>query len=118
MPVYEFSCNECNNEWDDIIAYSDPNPNCPECNTSNVKRLISLIAHGKVKLEGQAWHDAVKRESQKAIQESHRNENLLANLVGEDKYQSNLTDKPIPEKPKKEVQKDITGRPKIKSSNK
>ena len=108
MPTYDFHCQECNNVWDDIIAYSDPNPNCPECKSNNVTRPISLIAHGKVRLYGQDYIAAINKGKLDAYKRASKDENFAANLVGEQKYQAN----------KVQTEKDKNNRPKIKSSRK
>lgn len=94
MPTYEHTCELCAHEWEQDYSMSDPVPTtCPGCNKpGGVKRLISWSA-GKVELSGK---DNVKKlwaEGKAIARDANKKENLLANLVGEDKYQANVSNK-------------------------
>lgn len=109
MPNYEYTCVKCEENWEDLYNLSDPIPNCPECDSSeNVVKLISLCAKGVVQLGLYEQKVKIKSDAIKMQKETFKNENLLANLVGENKYQNNV----------KFEQAAKTDRPKIKSSKK
>lgn len=108
MPKYNFECKSCENEWDDIILYKDPNPDCPECQSKDVSRLFPLIALGKVKLYGQDYKDSLMKGKLDAYKRASTDETFAANLVGEQKYHVNEV----------QTEKDKNNRPKIKSSRK
>lgn len=110
MPVYEHLCDACQHEWEDEYSIKiDPPSTCPECKvTGQVKRLISLCAPGRVELGRHEMKEKIKEDVRKLKSDANKNENLLANLVGEDKYQNNK----VLEKKVAEV------RPKIKTSRK
>ncbi len=40
MPIYEYRCNQCNLEFEQIQKANDDDPNCPICGSS-VKKLMS-----------------------------------------------------------------------------
>lgn len=42
MPIYEYACNKCGNNFD-YLAFktSDPYPPCPKCSSEDVKKLMS-----------------------------------------------------------------------------
>jgi putative FmdB family regulatory protein len=43
MPIYEFKCEDCDNEFEDLVFSSSPNDVCcPKCEGVNVKRLMSV----------------------------------------------------------------------------
>lgn len=44
MPIYELLCLECRHPFTVLQTMSDPIPLCPECNSNNVKRQISLAS--------------------------------------------------------------------------
>jgi len=47
MPIYEYHCNECNNEFEKLMGFSDPQsnaPECPVCNSTNTRKRLSTIA--------------------------------------------------------------------------
>ena len=108
MPKYDFECKQCENTWEDIIAYADPNPACPECQSKEVSRPISLIAHGKVKLYGQDYKDSLMKGKFEAYKKASTDETFAANLIKKKKYHTNEV----------QTEKDKNNRPKIKSSRK
>ena len=91
MPIYEHKCDACSFEWEDIFKLSDPVPvECPSCKQAGqVKRLMSMCA-GRVELTGREHVQKLYAEGKKIKEEAKTNENLLANLVGESKYNENL----------------------------
>lgn len=87
MPTYEHSCNKCNHTWEDFYKMSDPVPSrCPKCKKNNcVKRLISGCTV-KVELSGRELFNKNWQEGKKMLRDAQKDENLAANLVGEEKY--------------------------------
>jgi len=91
MPTYEHKCmaEGCGHEWDAFYSIkADPPNTCPSCETEGqVKRLISGgSGKGIVILTGHEMAASVKSQGRKMAQEVARNENLRANLVGEEVY--------------------------------
>ncbi len=97
MPTYEHFCKACNKEFEDSYSIKAEPPNiCPLCNTKGkVKRLISSCA-GRVELGHAEFKQKAKEDANSLRRELRKNENLKANIVGEDyynKYESNRTRK-------------------------
>ncbi len=92
-PVYEHECSHCEQEFEESYSMKAPVPTvCPLCHEEGgVKRLISLTAPGIVELTGHDLKQKLLSDGQKMKQKAAGNENLLANLVGEDKYQGNTS---------------------------
>ncbi|MFN2305129.1 MAG: FmdB family zinc ribbon protein [Anaerolineales bacterium] len=47
MPIYEYHCTDCKNEFEKLMRFSDPNidsPECPNCKSSNTHKRLSAIA--------------------------------------------------------------------------
>lgn len=44
MPIYEFHCEECGHEFEELVARIDENAPCPKCGSQEVGRLISATA--------------------------------------------------------------------------
>lgn len=111
MPIYTHQCFnlDCEFEWEDIFSLSDPVPEvCPECGEGKVQRVMSLCAPGKVELGRHEMKAKIKEDARQLCRDASKSENLLANLVGEDKFQAN-----------KVLEKKVSAnRPKIKSSRK
>lgn len=65
MPIYEFVCQSCNNEFEKIQSFSDPSvPACPNCNSVNVERQMGRPA---IHFKGSGWYI---NDSKKANKES------------------------------------------------
>jgi putative FmdB family regulatory protein len=41
MPIYEFHCNQCNEDFEQLVMSSDK-PFCPDCQTNDVRRILSV----------------------------------------------------------------------------
>ena len=55
MPIYEFNCTQCGNQWDELLKQSDPDPeNCPKCGEASVQRWVSAAAF---RLKGAGWYE-------------------------------------------------------------
>ena len=95
MLTYEYICEneECLNEWEEEAEINDPKQTtCPKCGKETAKRLISGgSGKGIMSLEGHELLEHVKNETQKMRAKCNQNENYLANMVGENRYQSNVT---------------------------
>ena len=47
MPIYEYKCDKCGNEFEEIVSLSsDCEAECPECGEKKTRRKISAFAFG------------------------------------------------------------------------
>ena len=44
MPIYEYICAKCGNEFERLVKSSSEKVNCPECSNSKVERKISVFS--------------------------------------------------------------------------
>ncbi|MCX7642236.1 MAG: zinc ribbon domain-containing protein [Armatimonadetes bacterium] len=47
MPVYEFRCDRCGCEFEELVSWRDLEEGkvqCPQCNSKEVRRKLSLFA--------------------------------------------------------------------------
>jgi putative FmdB family regulatory protein len=44
MPLYDFSCQECEHPFETLVRSSSEVVNCPRCHSTKVERLLSLPA--------------------------------------------------------------------------
>jgi len=50
MPIFDFLCQNCGNKFDVMISNADKDKvKCPECNSPEVKQLLSLFNTGGAK---------------------------------------------------------------------
>ncbi|MGC9325686.1 MAG: FmdB family zinc ribbon protein [Desulfomonilia bacterium] len=48
MPIYEYVCQDCGSEFEALVSISSKkNPICPQCESTRLKKKISLIATDK-----------------------------------------------------------------------
>ena len=52
MPIYEYACRVCGNEFETIVAVSAPAPPCPKCD-GEVEKKVSLSSF---QLKGGGWY--------------------------------------------------------------
>jgi len=43
MPLYEYTCNKCGEEFEELVTGSDNNISCPRCGTKDIKKKFSLF---------------------------------------------------------------------------
>jgi putative FmdB family regulatory protein len=45
MPIYEYHCNACGNEFETLVLPHKPaEPACPKCQSTNLEKLLSGFA--------------------------------------------------------------------------
>jgi len=44
MPIYEFVCKKCGNEFEELVRSSDSKVKCPLCNSTRVEKCFSLFS--------------------------------------------------------------------------
>jgi putative FmdB family regulatory protein len=45
MPIYEFTCTKCKNQFEYLVFGGDKDIACPDCKGKKVKRLMSACRH-------------------------------------------------------------------------
>jgi putative FmdB family regulatory protein len=61
MPIYEFSCEACGNEFEHIQAFSDNKiPHCPRCQSGQVMRKLGRPA---IHFKGSGWYITDSKKS-------------------------------------------------------
>lgn len=43
MPIYEYACNKCKHEFEELV-YGDEIPACPKCGSNKTQKLMSCCA--------------------------------------------------------------------------
>ena len=45
MPVYEYHCGKCKNDFEELILGDEDGIQCPSCGSGRVKKIMSAFAH-------------------------------------------------------------------------
>ena len=45
MPIYEYSCRQCDHEFETLVMRQGEKIECPQCGSAKCKRLMSGFAH-------------------------------------------------------------------------
>ncbi|HWF10357.1 MAG TPA: zinc ribbon domain-containing protein [Bryobacteraceae bacterium] len=67
MPIYEYRCRQCANEFELLVLKHSPTPACPACKTEDIEQLLSafgLASDGISKARLQAARRQLANSSQ------------------------------------------------------
>lgn len=79
MPIYEYQCSNCENEFQKLILKKEEEKDllCPKCSGRDIKRLISRVAYHLSETDRLASFDPSARQSESFYSDS-RNIGLSA----------------------------------------
>jgi putative FmdB family regulatory protein len=43
MPIYEYKCNECSEDFEKLVSGANPQVACPKCGSGNITKKFSLF---------------------------------------------------------------------------
>jgi putative FmdB family regulatory protein len=72
MPIYEYKCRACGNQFEELVRDAIT-PSCPGCHSSEVERTISLFS-AKSDDRSKAAFKAAKQKASKAQKEAQSEE--------------------------------------------
>jgi putative FmdB family regulatory protein len=44
LPIYEYHCNQCSNDFEELVFSRNPEVECPRCHSRDVGRLLSVVS--------------------------------------------------------------------------
>jgi len=53
MPIYDYCCEKCSHKYEKLVKLDAAHPPCPECNSEDVKKLVSPSGF---LLKGSGWY--------------------------------------------------------------
>ena len=83
MPIYEFVCQDCGNEFEKIQSFSDTTvPSCLSCNSDEVARRVGRPA---IHFKGNGWYitDSKKKAGKNGASVNGSSENGAAKETGD-----------------------------------
>ncbi|MCJ8276741.1 MAG: zinc ribbon domain-containing protein, partial [Bdellovibrionales bacterium] len=79
MPIFEYKCQACHNEFEYFIVRSDDSPHCPHCASENIKKKVTSFsigntAHGKLNARKSKLRNSIKTSSSVAHSDQRSHE--------------------------------------------
>lgn len=68
MPIYDYRCSECDEEFEQLVLPSSSEPSCPTCGGEELEKLISPCSISTGHTRGRA-KESVRRRNRKMQQE-------------------------------------------------
>jgi putative FmdB family regulatory protein len=62
MPIYDFCCRACGDEFEALVRAQDPPAKCPSCQSGDVEKLLSGFAMKTAEKTAAAALDSRKRQ--------------------------------------------------------
>lgn len=87
MPMYRYRCQECGIEFEEMHHFEQTVSECPECESANVKRLITTaptIAQGVLAHAGDGRRASKEELRRKWAEETPKLRKKLRDKLGED----------------------------------
>lgn len=87
MPTYQYRCNECDYEFEETHSINAPQPECPECEAEDVKRLITgapTVAGGALTHAGDGKRATKEELQRKWAEETPKLRKKLRDKYGEE----------------------------------
>ena len=70
MPIYEYSCKECETRFEELVL-GDETPQCPSCGSAVLERLMSLPRVRSESTKDLSMRAAKKRDAGQAKDRMH-----------------------------------------------
>lgn len=66
MPIYQYKCTDCGEEFEYLIVRSDDQPVCPKCSSLNLEKQLPVFSVGKPKAIGKSMEQRESRLAAKS----------------------------------------------------
>ena len=66
MPIYEYECRHCGQQFEFLVRAGGADPACPKCQSAELERLLSIPAVQSESTHGLAMKAAKKRDKAQA----------------------------------------------------
>lgn len=87
MPLYDYKCPQCENQFEARHGFNDPAPPCPVCGHAEVQRLILTaprVAQGMLANPGDGRSASKEQLQDKWAEETPKLRKKLVDKLGED----------------------------------
>ena len=74
MPIFEYRCSACADEFEHLVLNSFPVPGCPSCGSQDIERLMSMSSVSSESIRQRATRDI--RARNRALRKDHSHEEV------------------------------------------
>ncbi len=74
MPIFEYRCSACADEFEHLVLNSSPVPGCPSCGSQDIERLMSMSSVSSESIRQRATSDI--RARNRALRKDHSHEEV------------------------------------------
>ena len=78
MPIYEYACRSCANQFEALVRKATV-PECPECRSQDLDRLLSLPVVKSESTRQQVRRDVKRRDARQAAETTYTQRQYEAN---------------------------------------
>jgi putative FmdB family regulatory protein len=71
VPIYEYACKACSQRFELLIRGTSAQPACPECNSTDLEKLLSLPSVKSESTHARALGAAKKRDAKQAYEKTN-----------------------------------------------
>ena len=74
MPIFEYHCSACGNEFECLVLQSSPEPGCPSCGSQDLEKMISISSVSSEQTRTRATRDI--RARNRALRKDYSHEEV------------------------------------------
>ncbi len=74
MPIFEYRCSACGDEFEHLVLNSSPAPACPSCESQDIERLMSMSSVSSEQVRRRATRDI--RARNRALRKDYDHEEV------------------------------------------
>ena len=74
MPIFEYRCSACADEFEHLVLNSSPDPQCPSCGSQDIEKLMSMSSVSSESSRQRATRDV--RARNRALRTDHSREEV------------------------------------------
>ena len=74
MPIFEYRCSACGDEFEHLVLHSSPVPGCPSCGSEDIEKMMSISSVSTEQIRSRATRDI--RARNRALRKDHDHEEV------------------------------------------
>ncbi len=74
MPIFEYRCSGCGDEFESLVLNSSPAPECPSCGSPDLEKMMSLSSVSTEQIRNRATRDI--RARNRTLRTDHAHEEV------------------------------------------